>query len=73
LQALQRIKSDPSLLQMPAASRGEIVSRLRRQLILELIPEEIVGVIGEAGERRRERRIRPRERPPRTRDAERLL
>jgi hypothetical protein len=72
-QALQRISSDPHLQQLPAPARERVLSQWRRRLVLALIPEEMAGVIGEAGERRRERRMYARERPPEDRDPVRRL
>ncbi|MBO0838298.1 MAG: helix-turn-helix transcriptional regulator, partial [Actinobacteria bacterium] len=55
---LRRFASDPRLQQMPAVQRDQILSRLRQQLILDLIPEDMTRILGDAAERRRERRMR---------------
>ncbi|MBO0837550.1 MAG: helix-turn-helix transcriptional regulator, partial [Actinobacteria bacterium] len=47
------------------AQRDQILSRLRRQLILDLIPEDMARVLAEAAERRRERRMSSDERQAR--------
>lgn len=67
-ETFRRLVSDPQLQQMPAAQRDRILSSLRQQLILDLIPEDMAQVLGEAAEQRHERRMRSSERPMRRQD-----